>query len=298
MNDDQTRRPAYDRTTQDVGNIVELGHLNVRVPDQRLATLFYVTGLGLTRDPYLMTGVENMWINAGTGQFHLPSGPAQVLRGTTGLVLPDRAALLRRLSGVRGRLQGTHFAFREAADCVEVTCPWGNRLRCHAPDAAHFGRITLGMPYIEIAVGEGTSEGIVRFYKEILATPASAGSDAQGRFARVPVGLGESLLFRETAASLAAYDGHHIQIALADFSGPHGRLAARGLISEESNESQYRFETIVDPAGGAVLATIEHEVRSMRHPMYARPLVNRDPDITNNRYAPGREAWAPAMPPE
>jgi len=41
---------------------------------------------------------------------------------------------------------------------------------------------------------------------------------------------------------------------------------------------------------------IEHEVRSMRHPMYARPLVNRNPAQTNNHYAPGHEGWAAAMP--
>jgi hypothetical protein len=36
----------HDRTTQDVGNIVALEHVNVKVPDQLLATLFYVVGPG------------------------------------------------------------------------------------------------------------------------------------------------------------------------------------------------------------------------------------------------------------
>ena len=64
--------------------------------DQQIATIFYMTGLGLTRDAYLMTGVENMWINVGRGQFHLPTRGQQVLRGTTALVVPDLEALLRR----------------------------------------------------------------------------------------------------------------------------------------------------------------------------------------------------------
>jgi hypothetical protein len=297
MNDVQQSRPVYDRTTQDIGNIVEFGHVNVRVPDQRLATIFYVMGLGLTRDPYLVVGVDNMWVNAGTCQFHLPTGPAQVLRGTTGVVLPDLDALMERLAMVAPRLEGTRFAFARRGDTVETTCPWGNRIRCHAPDAARFGRITLGMPYVEIDSNPGSSAGIVRFYKEILATNGTLGEDSRGRFARIPVGLGESLVFRESAATPAPFDGHHVQIAVADFSGPHGRLLARGLITEESNEAQYRFERIVDLDSGAELAVIEHEVRSMRHPMYARPFVNRDPAITNNHYAPGREAWAGAMPP-
>jgi hypothetical protein len=29
----------------------------------------------------------------------------------------------------------------------------------------------------------------------------------------------------------------------------------------------------------------------MRHPLYARPLVNRNPDQTNTAYMPGRDAW-------
>ncbi len=51
-------QPGYDRTVEDLGNIVELGHVNVTVPDQHLAGLFYIAGLGLTRDPYLMTTTD------------------------------------------------------------------------------------------------------------------------------------------------------------------------------------------------------------------------------------------------
>ena len=286
---------VYDRTMEDIGNIVEFGHVNIRVPDQRLATLFYIVGLGLTRDPYLVVGVDNMWVNIGHCQFHLPTGTPQVLRGTTGLVVPDLTALMTRLEEVAPRLAGTRFSFRRVGDAVEVSCPWGNRIRCHAPDAERFGRITLGMPYVEVDAQPGSSEAILRFYREILGSPGVASEDARGRFAQVSVGLGECLVFRETGEALPAFDGHHIQVALADFSGPHARLRERGLITEESNQSQYRFQSIIDLASGAVVAEIEHEVRSMRHPMYARPLVNRDPVQTNNSFAKGREAWMPAM---
>src|ERR1700712_5030953 len=87
----------FDRAAEDLGNSVHFEHVNVQVPDQHLATLFYVTGLGLTRDPYLMVSDTNMWVNVGRSQFHLPSGKAQVLRGRTGLVISGRAALLDRL---------------------------------------------------------------------------------------------------------------------------------------------------------------------------------------------------------
>ena len=48
----------FDRAAEDLGNSIHLEHVNVQVPDQRLATLFYATGLGLTRDPYLMVAAR------------------------------------------------------------------------------------------------------------------------------------------------------------------------------------------------------------------------------------------------
>lgn len=297
MNDLPPTAPPFDRRAEDIGNIVEFGHINLRVPDQQQAVLFYVTGLGLTRDPYLVTGVDNAWINVGTCQFHLPVGAAQVLRGTVGLVMPDLDALIERLARIGPRLAGTQFGFHRSGLQVDVTCPWGNHLRVHAPDAGRFGRMTLGMPYVEIDARAGSAERIARFYAEVLATPARCGEDARGVFVCVPAGRGESLVFRETRKAAAAYDGHHVQIAVADFSGVHRRLLERGLVSEESSQSQYRFENITDLDSAEVLVTLEHEVRSMRHPLYARALVNRNPATNNNHYATGHESTAWQLPP-
>jgi hypothetical protein len=285
----------YDRAAEDLGNIVALEHVNVRIPDQRLATIFYVSGMGFTRDPYLMTGIDNMWINIGRSQFHMPTGKPDVLRGHVGLVVPDREALLERLARVRTDLEGTRFAFSEHNAYVEAVSPWGNRLRCYEPDES-FGRITLGMPYVEFDVPPGTAAGIARFYREILDAPASDGEDEQGRFARCAVGHNQVFVYRETDRPLPPYDGHHVQIYLADFSGPHKKLVERGLVFEESDQWQYRFKDIVDLDSGKLLYTIEHEVRSMRHPLYNRPLVNRNPAQTNRNYAPGHDAWRWAMP--
>src|ERR1700742_2341722 len=132
--------PTFDRTAEDLGNIVELGHVNVTVPDQSKAVAFYLMGLGLTRDPYLMAGLENMWVKGGRGHFRRRTRPpAQVVRGTTGLVVPDLQALLQRLSYVKKFLDGTQFSFKEAGDVVEAICPWGNRIRLHAPTPEKFG---------------------------------------------------------------------------------------------------------------------------------------------------------------
>ncbi len=268
---------TFNRSLEDVGNIVEFGHVNTRVPDQQQAVIFYVMGLGLTRDPFMQTGIHNAWMNAGSSQFHLPTGPAQVLRGVTGLVMPDLAVLTSRLSDVAPLLKGTQFSFTRCAeaDAVDVRCPWGNRIRVHAPDPERFGAMTRGMPYVEIDCTPGSAAGIARFYTDILQAVTRTAEDAAGRFAHITTGPAQALLYRETTRELPAYDGHHVQIAVADFSGVHSRLLARGLVTEESNPSQYRFQDITDLDSGQVLVTIEHEVRSMRHPLFARVLANR-----------------------
>jgi hypothetical protein len=287
----------FDRATEDLGNSIHLEHVNVTVPDQRLATLFYVAGLGLTRDPYLMVSDSNMWVNVGRSQFHLPSGNAQVLRGHTGIVISGRAALLDRLASVAKKLDGTAFAFSEHNDYVEATCPWGNRLRCYEPDAARFGRITLGIPYVEFEVPTGSAQGICDFYPQIMGISAEL-KNGDGAVARVKVGKDQYLQFRETDRPQPEYDGHHVQFYITNFSGPYRLLSERGLISQEDNQYQYRFRDIVDLADGKHLFTVEHEVRSVTHPMYLRPLVNRDPAQTNQTYAHGHDQWAWAMGPD
>jgi catechol-2,3-dioxygenase len=287
----------YDRAAEDLGNSIHLEHVNVQVPDQRLAQLFYAVGLGLTRDPYLMVADTNMWINVGRSQFHLPSGPAQVVRGHTGLVISGRAALLNRLSAVSRKLEGTKFGFSEHNDYVEAICPWGNRVRCYEPDAARFGRISLGIPYVEFEVPVGTAKRIADFYPAIMGTPAQM-QNGDGTLTRVLMGKNQYMQFRETDRPQPDFDGHHVQMYIANFSGPYDRLKARNLISIEDNQYQYRFKDIVDLESGKVLFTVEHEVRSATHPMYLRPLVNRNPATTNQNSANGYDAWLWAMDPE
>ena len=123
-------------------------------------------------------------------------------------------------------------------------------------------------------------------------------NNGDGALARVKVGKDQYLQFRETDSPQPDYDGHHVQIYITNFSAPHRLLSERGLVSQEDNQYQYRFRDIVDPADGRHLFTVEHEVRSATHPMYLRPLVNRNPAQTNRTYAAGHEQWAFAMGPE
>ena len=292
------QQQKYDRAAEDQGNIVGIGHVNVCITDQHHGTDFYVTGLGYTRDPFLNVTSRNMWINVGMSQFHLPMGSPDVLRGVVGLVSPDRAALLDRLTRVRNskQLDGTKFDFRESNDCVETVCPWGNRIHVHTPDPERFGRIQLGMPYVRFDVRPGTAERIARFYREIIDAPAQVHKNGAGPEARVQVGEQQYFYFRETDAPEKPYDKHHVQIYLSDFSGPYRKLLDLGLITMESNQYEYRFKDVIDLDTKKVLFTVEHETRSQTNPMYGRPLINRNPAATNMDYKPGHDGMSWALP--
>lgn len=277
---------------EDVGNIISLEHVNVQIPDQSMATLFYVMGLGFTRDPYLNVGLNNMWINVGEQQFHLPTREPQVIDGYVGLVVPDLDALAARLESVAPGLKGSQYSFARNCDHIAVTSPWGNRYRCYARHAA-FGDMALGIPYVEFSVAPDAMEAILRFYQVVLGAPGAVENDAEGTVGRVKIGRHQSLLFRETEKPIAPYDGHHIAVYVANFSAPYAYLKSRGLISEEMRNHQFRFKEIVDPNDGSVKFVLEHEVRSLRHPMYHRPFVNRDPAQSQREYRRGWDAFTP-----
>jgi len=279
---------AFDRSLEDVSNIVHLEHVNVKQPDQHLATLFYVAGLGFTRDPYMMVSVDNMWINIGRHQMHLPTGKPQRVRGTIGLVVPDLNALAERLSHVEPLLSHTQFGFADRGSYVEATCPWGNRFRCHAP-AAEFGFTELALAYVEFAVPIGSAAGIAEFYRLIIGAAANANVRDGSLTAMVCAGKDQYLLFRETADPHEPYDGHHVQMYIADFSGPYQQLLERNCITRETDEHEWRFQNIVDVRTNEILFTLEHEVRSLKHPLFARPLVNRNPSQTNRNYIRGSD---------
>ncbi len=120
---------TFDCRVDDVGNIIEFGHIDLRVPDQHLATLFYVTGLGLTGDPFLRVDIENMWMNVGASQLHRPTGPAQVLRGRTGwsCLIWTRS----RHDSVGARLAGTALL----SNCIARPAPGARstHITCRSP---------------------------------------------------------------------------------------------------------------------------------------------------------------------
>ena len=281
-----------DPSVEDVGNIVSLEHVNLQVPDQQLAILFYVIGLGLTRDPFLNVGLNNMWVNVGEQQFHLPTRPAQVLHGHVAIVVPELEALRKRLAAIEDGLRGTCFGWSVNEDHIAVTCPWGNRFFCYAP-GAQFGDMSLGIPCVEFLAEAGAAKPIVEFYQQALCAPAYLETNDGRSIGYVKIGRRQFLCFRETDQLIPPYDGHHIAIYVANFSRPYRWLKERGLITEEPRNHQFRFCKVVDPASGNPVFSVEHEVRSLHHPMFHRHLMNRDPNQSQRAYHRERDRLIP-----
>jgi len=282
----------FDRQQDDVGNILALEHVNLRAPDQSLATQFYVGGLGFTRDPYMDFGPYNVWVNAGNQQFHLPRGEPQVLRGCIGVVVPSLSALAIRLGRIERRMADTRFGYKVQKSSVVVTCPWGNLIKCSEPSRAKSNlaapRVQLGIQYVEFQTRREDLAGIARFYTQYFDAPTKLTKNT----CEVSIGRYQTLRFRASTKS-SPYDGHHIAIYTVDFSGPYKRLKKKNLIAEESDQHQYRFDHIIDPDSGRLLYELEHEVRSLHHPMFSRKLVNRNAEQSFANYRVGADAFYP-----
>jgi hypothetical protein len=291
---DQESR-MLDYSDEDVGNIVALEHVNLQVPDQAMATLFYIVGLGLTRDPYLNVGLGNMWANIGEQQFHLPTRSAQKIPGYIDLVLPDLEALEERLSSIEAALKNTQFSWCRNQEHLAVTCPWGNRFRCYESGPT-FGDMAQGLAAVDFAVPEGTAAAIAGFYRNVLAAPTAVENDSSHAVAHVAIGRNQSLRFRESKEPVAPYDGHHIAIYVANFSRAYHFLKNQQLISEDVRNHQFRFQSIIEPDTGRTVFLLEHEVRSLHHPMFHRHFVNRDPAQSQRNYRRGRDALIPYRP--
>tara|TARA_Y100000588_G_C14134706_1_gene873272 strand:+ start:170 stop:1042 length:873 start_codon:yes stop_codon:yes gene_type:complete len=280
----------FDRSKESLGNILHMEHVNLAVPDQRLATLFYIVGLQFTRDPFIMTGADNMWVNMGRCQIHLPSrNPiSQRLRGTVGFVVPNLSMVEASLAYVAPYMGNTAFSYTRKKNHLEATCPWGNSFKLHEP-APQFGTIDIGMPYVELNIPPGTAEKVGRFYDEIFGAPVELRAIGSTNCTSIKTGKSQFLHFLETDSKQPKYDGHHIAVYISDFVGPYEKLKDRGLISMETDECEWRFTDIIDLDTGKTLFQIEHEVRSATHPLYSRPLINRNPSQSNRGYRPGQD---------
>ncbi|MCH8074617.1 MAG: VOC family protein [SAR324 cluster bacterium] len=297
-------------TAPDTGALIRFDHVNLRVDDHRTATAFFIEGLGLTRDPYRMVGTGNMWVNAGRQQFHLPIGQPTPFPGVIMLGVPDLDTVREGLGRVSDALRGTDFSWREddvpqpdgdvslrdGGGAILTTTPWGHAIRIYQAGVGTDAPV-LGLSLAVFRVPPGAAAGIARFYRDWLHCPVRETSGAATRgaatkdavtsgaeTARVEVTVGPNQVFRfeETTADENPADegppgNHHVAVYLTRYREIHQTLADNGLVTEPHRNGQFRFNEIVDPENGARLFRLEHEMRSLYHRDYGRPLVNRDP---------------------
>lgn len=278
---------GVERVSPELGNFLFFDHVNMQVTDHRVATLFFIEGLGLTRDPYRNVGVRNMWANVGTQQFHLPIGQPPRFAGEVGVCLPGLDAVLAQLEMVREPLRGTPFEFRrepggngsgQARESVRVVDPWGRQLRLFRANAFP-GRNPLAIPYIEFWVRPGTAEGIARFYREVIGAPVEMIKLAGEPTAHVFAGPHQALRFREKRDETPSGHALHVALYLTRFWEVYQNMEELGIVFEQAANEQFRFMDIPELNGrgktGELLYSIEHEMRSAYHLDYRRPLVNR-----------------------
>ena len=131
---------------------------------------------------------------------------------------------------------------------------------------------------------------------QAIADAVADGLAARVRVDAVEVGAAPTVVGDDVVLLVVGGPTHAFGMSRQATRQDAGRQAERGLVSEESDQWQYRFLDISDPDTGKALFSIEHEVRSMTHPLYGRPLVNRNPYQTNRAFVAGHETRAWAMP--
>lgn len=265
---DAVQAAAREDISLEVRGVVWLEHVNLVTGGRELAEVFYLEGLGLTRDPTRDPASSVMWVNVGSRQqFHLQDptkeDAAQAVDGCIGLALPDLAALTGRLRAVSPRLSepevpGSRFAFADLGGTVVVDCPWGNRFfvySCAAEAAAPSpGRppkrartvMEAAHEHLDSCMAVRNEAGIrfvhwrcadagraSRFYEEVFGCVVwrAAGS----AIAAVCVGPSVHLVFSSAPAARGGEAaqrarGVHICVYTSEFQRAHDRLRERGLI--------------------------------------------------------------------
>lgn len=276
----------------EIGGIIHLDHVNFATPDQEMATVFFINGLGLTRDPYQRADEQNMGVNVGLQQFHLPRRGEKTppFHGMVGLVVPDLAGIKERLEllGGLGKFDGTPYSWDEQDGTVILTSPFGYRLRLHPAGSIPFLR-PVGIAYVEVPVPPETADRIARFYREIVRAPVALSAIAGEKTALVTAGPHQQIRFIERA--LDDYNTHsmHISYYVTHYNELREAAAANGSLMGAGRGEVFFFDKIFDPDTGETIITIQNEVRSAYHPDFMRQLVNRWP-IVEEPFADQSEA--------
>ncbi|PSC74066.1 phosphatidate cytidylyltransferase [Micractinium conductrix] len=197
-----------------------------------------------------------------------------------------------------------------AISSIAVTCPWGQRFLL-VDDAPGFPW-AAGIYEVQLPCFSGTAHLIGRFYSEVLGARVVGGGSGSSGGARegggggagaecsVYLGPGSRLRFtedpslgeRRPEAVRRLWSGWHLAFYVARFRPGFEAALRLGVnmldhpyrdkspdLAAALTNAQYRFKEVVqlDAFGqrGELMYCLGHEVRSMHHPSFARPLYNR-----------------------
>eukprot|EP01004_Peranema_trichophorum_P006879 NODE_5679_length_983_cov_43.674419_g5100_i0.p1 GENE.NODE_5679_length_983_cov_43.674419_g5100_i0~~NODE_5679_length_983_cov_43.674419_g5100_i0.p1 ORF type:complete len:281 (+),score=36.28 NODE_5679_length_983_cov_43.674419_g5100_i0:105-845(+) len=211
--------------------------------------------------------------------------------------------LVRRGTNLKWELLTSSATIRTSAHpilghdpCIKVIGPCGNTFLIYEQSTIYPSCSGFGMPFLELICESCTLPHIESFYRDILEAKVSRSSltcnNGQVNAVIVCVGPGQCFIFRQVTSGekLIPYDGYHVCIYVADFTNTLLRAKKAGLLyANEMNADKAQdldeamkwkqFRTL-DLRGFTYFEKcmkIEHEIRSMTHTSFMRPLINRTP---------------------
>ncbi len=91
------------------------------------------------------------------------------------------------------------------------------------------------------------------------------------------MGPHQTLRFVEDARAAPAPHTNHVAIYLTRYQETYRRMKDLRNVMEAHRNEQFRFCRILNLDSGKPMLELEHEMRSLYHGDFARPLVNRGP---------------------
>jgi len=112
---------------------------------------------------------------------------------------------------------------------------------------------------------------------ETLGVPATVQGRGRAKTASVTVGVNQTFHFEDTRDLELPVHPNHVAVYITRYRSLYDRLRAQKLLMTPDRDEQFRFAKMADPDTGEVVFEFEHEMRSLHHPDYRKPLVNRIP---------------------
>jgi len=150
----------------------------------------------------------------------------------------------------------------------------------------NLGTAQLGILYFLQHCEPTTIEHITHYYQNYFEAPVHV--EPEQKRLQVVVGPWQRLIFQEKVDyNKDNYSGYHVAIYISKFSHTYNKLAEGNLLftkhrfsdkcdtlEDALNWKQFRTRDFLNSQKEVVLH-LEHEARSLYHPSFKRPLVNR-----------------------